>query len=896
MKWNTEVTNLSKMFKGLKNILEVDLSKFDSTKVRAMNEMFNGCDNIQKIDFTNFKTSNMISWYSLFYNCKSLLSLDLSSFQTNKVKNFGSMLLGCQLLTSVDLTSFDASSMTHMDNMFKNCFKLTSLNLRSFKTIKAEKIFGIFYNCKSLVYLDISNFDTSKLTTGVNDMFYGCLNLKYLNLINVTEKESFNYNNIFSGIPENIIVCINKDKSPKLYEQKKKKKYLIYDCLDNINDKHINALIKSDSCMTYHFSLGNNNPYENCTQNFFTNNISNSNNLTDINCFYKIGKCLTCSFESLINNNLCISCNNKEGFYEKEKDDKNIGIYHNCYSKQEMNKFYYFDDNNLLFMPCYDSCETCDRIGNKSYHYCLSCKLNFIEMNKEYYFLLTNNITIFKNCYEKCPFYYFIDINKNKSYCTEYPKCLDNYNKFIVAKNECVSNCSNDIDNPYEFRKECFNECSQGSMLYINKSYINPLKNIDKNYYCEVICDEKNPFEIISKQECVNNCSINDLLTKSCLLKYETKNNSEENNIAQKTFLDSIENSFTSGNYNTSNLDEGNDDLIRLNNIVITLSTLENQKSKENKSNYTSINLNKCEELIRKEYNISENKTIYIKKFDTEQEDFSIPKINFDIYSKIFDNNLTKLNLSVCKNIKIDFTLPIEINEPIDKLNLSSGYFNDICYPAKSNKGTDIIMKDRKNEFIENNKAICQEDCDFSYYHYNMKKAKCSCEVKTDSFSFSLENMKINKTKLYQNIVNIENIANVNILICYRQLFNKKSLLKNFGFFMIITIIIFHFILMIIFYVNQLKIIKNNINDISFAIKNWKLVVGEEKKLKKNNNIITSKKSRNNTKKMKTNLLNKKKKKKEKSKCIKISPIDINNINNIIDNPPKKIKKKKKLS
>ena len=45
-------------------------------------------------------------------------------------------------------------------------------------------------------------------------------------------------------------------------------------------------------------------------------------------------------------------------------------------------------------------------------------------------------------------------------------------------------------------------------MLFINKSYINPLKNIDKNFYCEAICDEENPFEIVSTQECVNNCSL----------------------------------------------------------------------------------------------------------------------------------------------------------------------------------------------------------------------------------------------------------------------------------------------------------------------------------------------------------------------------------------------------
>lgn len=44
MKWNNRLTNsLVKMFKGLENIIEIDLSKFDSSDIKYMNDMFNGC-------------------------------------------------------------------------------------------------------------------------------------------------------------------------------------------------------------------------------------------------------------------------------------------------------------------------------------------------------------------------------------------------------------------------------------------------------------------------------------------------------------------------------------------------------------------------------------------------------------------------------------------------------------------------------------------------------------------------------------------------------------------------------------------------------------------------------------------------------------------------------------
>ena len=71
--------------------------------------------------------------------------------------------------------------------------------------------------------------------------------------------------------------------------------------------------------------------------------------------------------------------------------------------------------------------------------------------------------------------------------------------------------------------------------------------------------------------------------------------------------------------------------------------------------------------------------------------------LNFNIFLKIsLDNNI--LNLTVCKNVTVYINIPYEINGNIDKYNTSSEYFNDICYAATSNDGTDISLKDRKKE------------------------------------------------------------------------------------------------------------------------------------------------------------------------------------------------------
>ena len=110
--------------------------------------------------------------------------------------------------------------------------------------------------------------------------------------------------------------------------------------------------------------------------------------------------------------------------------------------------------------------------------------------------------------------------------------------------------------------------------------------------------------------------------------------------------LDEIEDIFTSGNYDTNNLDEGKDDVIETEKITITLTTTDNQKNNVNEKK-TSIDLGECETSLRKHYNISDDEKLYIQKIDIVQEGMKIPKIEYSVYAKISGNNLVKLNISV---------------------------------------------------------------------------------------------------------------------------------------------------------------------------------------------------------------------------------------------------------
>ena len=165
--------------------------------------------------------------------------------------------------------------------------------------------------------------------------------------------------------------------------------------------------------------------------------------------------------------------------------------------------------------------------------------------------------------------------------------------------------------------------------------------------------------------------------------------------------------------------------------------------------------------------------------------------------------------------------------------------------------------------------TLCEEDCKLIDYNYTTKKAKCSCLIKID---FPLiDEVKFDKEKLIENFVNIKKSSNIKLMKCFNNVFNKKELLKNYGFFIYIFIYLFFFICFFLFYCKYYLSLKNEIDKI-VEIKNIKLkdnldnievtsISNEENKNDENskktkNNI--QKNNSNNKKKIKIKIISKK--------------------------------------
>ena len=466
-----------------------------------------------------------------------------------------------------------------------------------------------------------------------------------------------------------------------------------------------------------------------------------------------------------------------------------------------------------------------NKISLNNKYSCEICGLNFHQKFNDSY-NTDSNI----NCYESksiyCPFKFYYNLTSNIFYCTENEKCPNDYNKLIIKKNQCIDKCERDSIYKYELENICYDF-----------------------YNYELIIKEKSNNEIINKTEIINNV-ITDLFRE----------------------------------FNKRDIDNGTDNKKVVNeDITVILTSTLNQKNNEHINNI-SMDLGQCENILKYNYNISNNDSLYILQIVSEEDGMKIPKIEYEIYYPLNNGtNLTKLNLSYCKGTKIEISIKVKINDNIDKYNLSSDYYNDICSKATSENGTDILLKDRRNEFVDNNMSLCEENCDLINYDFNTEKAKCSCDIKLSIPSNY--DIKFNKKDFLKSFIDFKNIFNFNIMKCYKTVFRIKSLLKNYGFFILFLIIILYFISLFLFLNISYDEIKKEINGIILSLNYYDTSIiirhriKKKVKIKKKTKHLKTKEIKNKNKKnfKKINSI-KKQKEKDQSYIIQIT----NNFDNSI--------------
>ena len=190
-----KATSLAGMFQGCAALQSLNLNNFNASSATDLSDMFRDCINLVTLDLDGFtiNTTNnkFVDMNSMFRACEKLKGknnvLDLSSFNTSRVKDMSYMFCGCKALTTITVSAnFTTPFVEDMSYMFSsvdlgkaesasNKMNLTNLDfVGQFNTANVTNMGHMFYMCsnENLRSIPVSNFNTSK----VKDMsfMFGC--------------------------------------------------------------------------------------------------------------------------------------------------------------------------------------------------------------------------------------------------------------------------------------------------------------------------------------------------------------------------------------------------------------------------------------------------------------------------------------------------------------------------------------------------------------------------------------------------------------------------------------------------------------------------------------------------------------------------------------------------
>ena len=298
-------------------------------------------------------------------------------------------------------------------------------------------------------------------------------------------------------------------------------------------------------------------------------------------------------------------------------------------------------------------------------------------------------------------------------------------------------------------------------------------------------------------------CKAIEYLNNTCKIKHNI------NQITNKILKD-IETQIINGTINDILLsvteNEKKDIIIKEENVILEITSSYNQNNKQY-NNISTIELGECEKNLKHAYNISEDETLIILKLEIYKQGLYIPIIEYQLFHPFTKE---KLNLSYCSNTTINLYIPTKIDEnSLLKHNSTSEYYTDKCLPAASN-GVDIILEDRKNEFINNNMSLCESNCEYDGYDIKKKKVICECGIKS-TFNYFKDLDNIDSSILLSKFKDLKNEINLFVLSCYDTLFSKDGFSGNIGSYIIFFIIVY-FIASLNFFVSfGYKYFKNKI-------------------------------------------------------------------------------------
>ena len=903
------VKNMSHMFSGCTKLETLNLSNFMTASVLDMESMFENCEKLLYLDLSSFNTAVVGSMKKMFYGCSSLIYLNLNS-QFYILKD-GVILDDLFTGTSNDLlfclhdisgkikdilssksSQIDCSNICFSEDnnyiyknaCYKDCPKRTQVS-------SSNELLCVDLNCEYYY-----NYDQTGCFTNIEDGYY--LKDKDLKTIDICHTDCKTCEKGEEEGNSNCLICKDSNKyfnSGNCVDECENGNYTdelgnkICTCSYDIKCKEcskesIDPLDLCISCNNGYYSKFNesyNNSFVNCYKDL------EEYYLYDNYYYPCYSSCKKCSEGGDADNHNCDEC--KEGYIvipdiNKEK---------NCYKKCDY--YYYIDSSNEYKCTetnecppeysklireknkCIDECSK-DRnfqyeFNNECYNVCPTDTLedNYICKEKEQYTeKITDEMTIStKETYFNTDNITNDETNINEK--TEIDEQSDTFSKIETDDNIKTDLNKNTDINKIEITNTDFNFKTEintnTNTELIKKSDIifeadfkeKEITNKITEKDIETNNNGKDEYEDTSKQKKID--IIENLDAEKFF--YGLYNSSELNLLNKDDIIKSIKQDIINHNIDSllSNVTEGEkkDILIKEDKVLYQITTTDNQNNNQY-NNVSTIKLGECEDILKRIYGIDKNQSLIIFKVDYYMEGLLIPIIGYEVYDP---KNKSKLDLSLCNKTSINYNIPVSINEDnLFKYDPNSEYYNDECNTYTTEDGTDILLNDRQEEFVDNNMSLCENICTYIGYDSTSKKALCECGIKYQEFL--IEELNNQNNLLSANFTPSNSDSNFVTLKCYEVLFTKDGLVSNIASYILLFILLILFISIVIFCKVGPQLLQNQIKKILHSKGSSRLT----RKRSKSNKIMSYKKN-----KVKNNIANPRK------KIIKKSTKSVNSFN-----------------
>ena len=167
--------------------------------------------------------------------------------------------------------------------------------------------------------------------------------------------------------------------------------------------------------------------------------------------------------EESITFDLCLQCDNTKGYYQV-LDLNNLLYNHDnnfvqCYNSTTKKNFY-LDTNDNIYKPCYETCASCDELGDAYNHKCTKCDLKYKKVENEFDpdKIICEAQCSFADYYLK--FFGYYQCTKTNSCPEETPYLLD-----TPDLKRCFEDCSETVDYPWSYAGNCYRSCNEANAV-----------------------------------------------------------------------------------------------------------------------------------------------------------------------------------------------------------------------------------------------------------------------------------------------------------------------------------------------------------------------------------------------------------------------------------------------